>query len=43
MKKTQADTWLEALKNNPKEIIEWCESEIREYQKLISLLKKKLK
>lgn len=28
------------LKDNPKEIIEWCESEIKEYQKLIDLIKK---
>lgn len=28
-----------ALKDNPEEIIEWCENEIKEYEKLIQLIK----
>ena len=40
MKKTQADSWFETLKENPKEIIAWCEREIKEYKKLIVLIKK---
>jgi len=31
------------IKNNPEEIIKWCEYEIGEYKKLIKLLKSKLK
>ena len=38
--KSQADNFYKALKNNPQEVIAWCESEIREYQKLIKLIKK---
>jgi len=29
-----------ALKDDPQSIIEWCENEIKEYKKLIKLIKK---
>jgi len=32
-----------SLRDNPKEIIEWCEREIKEYKKLIKLIKNKKK
>lgn len=38
--KTGADNFLDTLKKNPEEIIKWCEEEIKEYQKLIKLIKK---
>lgn len=41
-KKSKADNFFETIKNNPKEIIAWAESEIKEYKKLIKLLKKKV-
>ncbi len=41
-KTTKADNFAETLKDNPKEIIEWAEAEIREYQRLIAILKKEL-
>jgi len=42
-KKSSADTFYNSLKGNPEAIIEWCKDEIREYQKLIKLIKSKLK
>ena len=42
MKKTQADNFFECLKNNPKSIIEWCDREIAEYQKLKKLIEEEL-
>lgn len=39
---SKADAFFESLKDNPEEIIEWAESEIREYRKLIKLIKSKL-
>ncbi len=36
---TKADSLFEALKDNPGEIIKWAESEIKEYEKLIKLIK----
>jgi hypothetical protein len=40
--KSPAQDFAENLKNNPKEIIAWCKREIKEYQKLIKLLEKKV-
>lgn len=37
---TKSNNFYNALKNNPEEIIKWCESEIKEYEKLIKLIKK---
>lgn len=37
--KSEADNFLDALKNNPEKVIEWCESEIKEYKKLIKLIR----
>ena len=31
-----------ALKDNPQEIIEWCEAEIAEYKKLIEIIQKNI-
>ena len=42
-KETPADTLFDALKGNPQEIIEWAESEIKEYKKLIRIIKKHVK
>jgi len=39
---SEANNVFEALKNNPQEIIEWCENEIKEYKKLIKLIKNNL-
>jgi len=36
---TSADNFLKSLNNDPEAIIEWCESEIKEYKKLIKLIK----
>lgn len=38
-----ADEFYEMLKNNPEKIIAWAEREIREYKKLIKLLKEGVK
>lgn len=37
--KTKSDYFYEALKNNPEEVIKWAEAEIKEYKKLIKLIK----
>lgn len=37
---SKADNFFETLKDNPQEIIEWCEAEIKEYKKLIKIIKK---
>jgi len=37
---SKANNFFKTLKNNPQELIEWAESEIKEYQKFIRLLKK---
>lgn len=39
---SEADNFFEKLKDSPKEILEWCDSEIKEYQKLKRLIKKAL-
>jgi len=36
---SEADNIFEALKNDPQAIIDWCENEIKEYKKLIKLIK----
>jgi len=40
---SKADNFYKELVNNPKGIIKWAEAEIKEYQKLIKLIKKKNK
>jgi hypothetical protein len=35
-----SETFLKTLKDNPGEIIDWCNREIKEYQNLIKLIKK---
>ena len=37
---TKADNWYQTLKDNPKAIIEWARAEIREYRRLIKIIKK---
>ena len=37
---SKANNFYKTLKDNPKEIIAWAEEEIREYKKLIKLIKK---
>jgi N-acetylglucosamine kinase-like BadF-type ATPase len=34
-----ASTWFKTLQNDPEAIIEWAQSEINEYEKLIDILK----
>ena len=41
--KRPASNMFESLKNNPQEIIDWCDREIREYQYLKKLIQKELK
>ena len=41
MSNTKADNFFNALKDNPEEIIRLAKTEIREYQKLIELVRKK--
>ena len=40
---SKADNWYQALRDNPEEIIEWARAEIREYKKLIKIIKTQLK
>lgn len=40
---TEADNFFEALKNDPQAILDWCDSEIAEYQKLKELIEKQIK
>jgi hypothetical protein len=37
---SEANNMFNALKDNPQAIIEWAESEIKEYKKLLKLIKK---
>lgn len=39
---TEANNFFETLKDHPEDILEWCDSEIKEYQKLKRLIKKSL-
>lgn len=41
--KSQADELFEILKDKPEVAIRWAENEIRQFQKLIKLIKKSLK
>ena len=41
-KKSSVEEFAETIKTNPKRIIAWAKSEIREYEKLIKILEKKL-
>lgn len=36
----KAEAFAETIKNNPKKIIAWCKSEIKEYERLIKILEK---
>ena len=38
----KAENFYNTLKDNPFEIIEWCEAEIAEYQKLIEIIQKNI-
>ena len=38
-----SDEFYKGLRDDPESIIKWCEEEIEQYQKLISLIKKKTK
>lgn len=38
-----ANNWFKEFRNNPQEIIKWAENEIKNYQKLISIIKKVIK
>ncbi len=40
---SKAKDFYGTLKDNPEEIIKWCEAEIKEYKKLIKLIKKGIK
>ena len=37
--KSSVEAFADTIKDNPQAIIEWAESEIREYKKLIAILK----
>jgi hypothetical protein len=37
-KPSKADNFFESFKNDPQAILEWCDNEIREYQKLKDLI-----
>lgn len=37
--KFTAESWFETLKDNPDKIIEWAEAEIKEYKRLITIIK----
>ena len=41
-KKSSVQEFADTISDNPTEIIEWAEREIKEYQKLICILKKRL-
>jgi len=41
MTKTKAQNFADTIKDNPQEMIKWCRSEIKEYEKLIEILKNK--
>ena len=42
-KKSPAQEFADTIKDNPEEIIKWAEAEIKEYEKLIAILKERLK
>lgn len=39
--KSSVQDFADTIKDNPSEIIKWAEAEIREYQRLIKILKKR--
>lgn len=41
-KKSSVQEFADTIKNNPKKIIAWAKREIKEYQKLIKILEKKI-
>jgi len=41
--KSSVEEFADTIRDNPQEIIQWCEREIAEYQKLIRILKKRKK
>jgi len=41
-KQASVEEFADALKDDPSRIIAWCESEIKEYKKLIAILKKRV-
>lgn len=43
MTNTKADNFFDNLKDDPQSILDWCDREIEEYQKLKKLIKKHLK
>lgn len=42
MKESKAQNMYDALKNDQRAILDWCEAEIKEYEKLIKIIKKHL-
>lgn len=40
--KDSANNFFKSIKSNPKEIILWCEREIKAYEELIKLIKGKI-
>ena len=40
---SEKDNFYNVLKDNPRAIIRWAKSEIKEYQKLIKLIEKQIK
>ena len=42
-RKTSVEDFANAIKDNPQEIIDWALSEIKEYNELIDIVRKKLK
>lgn len=40
--KSSVQEFADTIRDNPQEIIDWAESEIREYESLIEILKKRL-
>ena len=39
-KTSEADNFYNALKDDPEEILKWCESEIEAYKELVKLIEK---
>ena len=40
---SEADNFFKALKSNPEEILEWCDGEIAEYERLKRIIKREIK
>ena len=43
MKQSKVHNFADSIKDNPSKIIKWAENEIKEYLKLIKILKNKIK